>query len=120
MADEEPLRERVEGKDPSSASLLIERERDVLKIREEVARGVDVQASAITAATLALVAVAASSDPFGRGKDGWFVAAAILLFLSALAGGIARLPAPPPLKALLMRRERARVLDPLGKPNASR
>jgi hypothetical protein len=92
----------------------------VLKIREEVARGVDVQASAITAATLALVAVAASSDPFGRGKDGWFVAAAILLFLSALAGGIARLPAPPPLKALLMRRERARVLDPLGKPNASR
>jgi len=110
VADEVRNAETTLGKDAGSASPLIERERDLLKLREDVARGVDVQASAITAATLALVAVAVSGDAFGQGKDGWLIAAGVLLFLSALAGGIARLPAPPPLKALLMPRERVRVL----------
>ena len=109
MADEVRNGETMQGNNARSASLLIERERDLLKIREDVARGVDVHASAITAATLALVAVAASSDAFGQGTDGWLIAAGILLFLSALAGGIARLPAPPPLKALVMPRERERL-----------
>ena len=94
-----------------AATALIERERDLLKMREDVSRGVDVQASAITAATLALVAVAASNDAFRRGDTGWVLVSGILLFASALAGGIARLPAPPPLKAVLISRERQRVLD---------
>jgi hypothetical protein len=59
VADEVRNAETMLGKHAGPASPLIERERDLLKIREDVARGVDVQASAITAATLALVAVAA-------------------------------------------------------------
>ena len=58
VADEVRNAEAMLGNHTGSASPLIERERDLLKIREDLARGVDVQASAITAATLALVAVA--------------------------------------------------------------
>ena len=110
MADEAPNPDTPSSERDGPADALIERERDLLKIREEAARGIDVQAAAITAATLALVAVAAGSDVDGSGRDGWLVAAGVLVFLSALAGGIARLPAPPPLKALLLRREKERVL----------
>src|SRR5213078_1343906 len=85
VADQVKNADTMVGNHASSASPLIERERDLLKIREAVARGVDVQASAITAATLALVAVAASRDAFGEGEDGWLIAAGVLLFLSALA-----------------------------------
>lgn len=60
-------------KGADSASLLIERERDLLRIREDAARGVDVQATAITAATLALVAVAAGSDVLQSVPDGWII-----------------------------------------------
>ena len=110
MADEAPNTDSPPSESGGPASALIERERDLLKIREEAARGIDVQAAAITAATLALVAVAAGSEVDGSGRNGRLVAAGVLVFLSALAGGIARLPAPPPLKALLLRREREKVL----------
>jgi hypothetical protein len=94
----------------AAAGLLIERERELLKIREDAARGVDVQATAITAATLAIVAVAAGADALSDANDGWLIAAGVLLVLSAVAGGIARLPAFPPLKAL-SRAERDRIFE---------
>jgi hypothetical protein len=94
-----------------SASLLIERERDVLRMREDISRGVDVQATAVTAATLALVAVAAGGDILSSAKTGWVIGVGTLLLLSAVAGGIARLPAPPPLKSLLFRKKRQETLN---------
>jgi hypothetical protein len=105
----------TEGGQPTkvadSANLLIERERDVLRMREDIARGVDVQATAVTAATLALVAVAAGGDILSSAKTGWVIGVGILLLLSAVAGGIARLPAPPPLKSLLFRTTRQQTFD---------
>jgi len=95
----------------ASANLLIERERDVLKMREDIARGVDAQATAVTAAALALVAVAAGGDILSSAKTGWIIGVGILLLLSAIAGGMARLPAPPPLKSLLFRTARQQTFD---------
>jgi hypothetical protein len=94
-----------------SSGLLIERERDVFRIREEIARSTDAQATGITAASLAVAAVAAGGEVLEDATLAPMLAAGVLLLLSAVAGGIARLPAPPPLKALLSKRERRRVLD---------
>jgi len=100
----------VPGGAAASRSLLIDRARDLLKLREDAARGVDAQAAAVAAATLAVIAFAASGDALDAADDSWLVVAGFVLLLSALAGGISRLPAPPPLKAVLSRRERKRVL----------
>ncbi len=94
-----------------STGLLIERERDVFRIREEIARSTDAQATGITAASLGIAALAAGGEVLQEATLAPMLAAGVLLLLSAVAGGIARLPAPPPLKALLSKRERQAVLD---------
>jgi hypothetical protein len=95
----------------AASSLLIERERDVLRLREDIARGVDAQATAVTAAALALVAVAAGGDILASAETGWVIAVGTLLLSSAVAGGVARLPAPPPLKSLVSASARRETFD---------
>lgn len=86
-----------------------------------MARATDNTATAVTAASLAGATLAFSSDVL----DGapvrlvWFTAA--ILLASVIAGGIARFPAPTPLKALLNESRRAKVVDELGSfPNGDR
>jgi hypothetical protein len=103
-----------------TAKLLIERERDVFSIREEAARNADTQATAITAASLAVAAVAAGGDFLDDARLGWLIPAAALLFFSAVTAGIARVPAMPPPRALLPR-DRREILsryDPRSLPGS--
>lgn len=100
-------------RDADAAKLLIERERDVFGRREETARNVDTQAAAITAATVAVAAIAADGDVLRDAKLGWVIVAWVFVLLSVVAAGIARVPALPPLNA---RQRRERILS--NHPNA--
>lgn len=103
-----------------TAKLLIERERDVFRIREEAARNADNQATAITAASLAVAAVAAGGDFLDDARLGWLILAAALLLVSVIAAGVARVPAVPPPRALLPR-DRREILsryDPRSLPGS--
>jgi hypothetical protein len=100
VSDKCPSDGREATRNVDTASLLIERERDLFRIREETARNADAQATGITAASLAVAAVAAGGDVLSDAKLGWLILAGVLLLASAVAAGLARVPAVPPPRAI--------------------
>jgi hypothetical protein len=90
--------------------VLIERERSVFEAREQTARNTDVQATGITAAIVAIAAIAAGGDVLSDAEPVLVVSTGVAAVVSLLIAGIARLPAMPPPNAY-RRRVRGRLLS---------
>jgi hypothetical protein len=95
--------------DADVAKQLIERERSVFEAREQAARSTDAQATGITAAIVAVTAIAANGDILDDAEPVLLVGAGAAVVVSALSAGIARLPATLPPNAY-SKRARRRIL----------